>query len=54
MNILYLLVPFSVALVFLIGLFFWWALHNRQFDDLEAKGRQILEEDQDTQKNPDQ
>ncbi len=46
MNILYLLVPLSIFLVFLIGLLFWWALNNRQFDDLEAKGSQILEEEE--------
>lgn len=46
MTILYLLIPVSILLVFLIGLLFWWALNNRQFDDLEAKGSQILEEDE--------
>ncbi len=42
---LYLLVPLSVALVFLIGWVFWRALHGGQFDDLERPGYSILEDD---------
>jgi len=44
MNILYLLVPISVFLVFATGLVFWWALNNRQFDGLDAAGGRILED----------
>ena len=36
MEILYLLVPVSVVLVFAIGGVFWWALHHRQFEDLKG------------------
>ncbi len=46
MESLYVLVPLSVALVFLIGGVFWWALNSRQFDDLENQGETILQEDQ--------
>jgi cbb3-type cytochrome oxidase maturation protein len=42
---LYLLVPLSVALVFLIGWVFWRALHGGQFDDLERPAYSILEDD---------
>ena len=42
---LYLLVPLSVALVFLIGWVFWRALQGGQFDDLEKPGYSILEDD---------
>ena len=42
---LYLLVPLSVALVFLIGWVFWRALHGGQFDDLDKPGYAILEDD---------
>jgi len=42
---LYLLVPLSVALVFLIGWVFWRALHGGQFDDLDRPGYSILEDD---------
>jgi len=45
MDILYLLVPLSVALVFLIGAVFWWAVSNGQFDDLEGPAYRILMDD---------
>jgi cbb3-type cytochrome oxidase maturation protein len=45
MEILYLLVPLSVAMVFLIGAVFWFALASGQFDDLEGPGHRILGDD---------
>jgi cbb3-type cytochrome oxidase maturation protein len=42
MNILYLLIPISILLVFVIGLLFWWALNNRQFDGLDEAAVRIL------------
>ena len=45
MESLYLLVPLSVALVFLIGWVFWRALQSGQFDDLDRPGQSILEDD---------
>lgn len=45
MESLYLLVPLSVALVFLIGWVFWRALEDGQFDDLERPGQDILSDD---------
>jgi cbb3-type cytochrome oxidase maturation protein len=42
---LYLLVPLSVALVFLIGWVFWRALQSGQFDDLERPAHDILMDD---------
>ncbi len=45
MEILYLLVPLSVALVFLIGAVFWFALQSGQFDDLEGPALRILADD---------
>lgn len=44
MEILYLLVPLSVVLVFAIGGLFWWALNHRQFDDLDDAGERILDD----------
>jgi cbb3-type cytochrome oxidase maturation protein len=42
MDVLYLLIPLSVLLVFgLLGLFAW-ALARGQFDDLEREGARIL------------
>ena len=45
MEIVYLLIPLSVALVFLIGAVFWWALRRGQFDDLEGPAHRILMDD---------
>ncbi len=42
MEILYLLVPVSVVLVFVIGFIFWWFLKSGQFEDLEGPGYRIL------------
>ena len=42
MESLYLLVPLSVVLVFLIGWVFWRALESGQFDDLERPAHDIL------------
>ena len=42
MDILYLLVPLSVVLVFLIGAVFWFALQSGQFDDLEGPALRII------------
>ena len=43
MDSLYLLIPLSVVLVFIILGLFAWALHSGQFDDLEREGERILE-----------
>jgi cbb3-type cytochrome oxidase maturation protein len=53
MNILYLLVPISVLLVFVFGLLFWWALNNRQFDALDEAARRILEDPDTPASSPD-
>ena len=45
MDILYLLVPMSVLLVFALMALFRWALGAGQFDDLEREGERILLED---------
>jgi cbb3-type cytochrome oxidase maturation protein len=45
MDILYLLIPLSVVLVFLIGAVFWFALRSGQFDDLEGPGFKLLLDD---------
>ena len=46
MEIVYLLVPLSVVLVFLIGLVFWWALKSGQFEDMEGPAHRILMDDE--------
>jgi cbb3-type cytochrome oxidase maturation protein len=43
MDILFLLVPMSVLLVFALLALFRWALSAGQFDDLEREGERIFE-----------
>lgn len=45
MDILYLLIPLSVVLVFLIAGVFWWSVSNGQFEDLEGPAYRILMDD---------
>lgn len=45
MDILYLLIPLSVVLVFVIGLVFWWSVRSGQFDDLEGPAYRVLMDD---------
>jgi len=45
MDILYLLIPLSVALVFVIGAVFWLALRGGQFEDLESPGLDVVLDD---------
>ena len=45
MDILYLLLPISVLLVFGIIGVFWWALQSGQFDNIEREGERILRGD---------
>ena len=45
MDILYLLVPLSIVLVFVIGALFWWSLRSGQFDDMEGPAHRILMDD---------
>ncbi len=42
MDILYLLIPLSLLLVFVIGAIFWWALKSGQFEDMEGPAQRIL------------
>jgi cbb3-type cytochrome oxidase maturation protein len=45
MESLYLLIPVSVVLVFVIGLIFWWTLKSGQMEDLEGPAWRILMDD---------
>lgn len=45
MDILYLLIPLSLVLVFLIGVIFWWSLKSGQFEDLDGPGYRVLMDD---------
>lgn len=50
MEILYLLIPLSVVLVFVIGGAFWWSVTSGQFDDLDAPSHRILQDEDDARK----
>jgi len=45
MEILYLLIPITVLLAFLVLGIFAWALKGGQFESIEREGERILEED---------
>ncbi|MDQ7989466.1 MAG: cbb3-type cytochrome oxidase assembly protein CcoS [Candidatus Dactylopiibacterium sp.] len=42
---LYILVPLSVALVFVIAWLFWWSVRSGQFDDMEGPAFRVLMDD---------
>lgn len=42
MDVLYLLIPLSVALVLFVLAGLWWAVYRGQFDDLDQEGERIL------------
>ena len=46
MDILYLLIPVSVVIVFVIGVVFWWAISSGQFDELDREGGAVVEDDE--------
>ena len=48
MDALYLLIPLSVLLILGIGCVLAWSVLSGQFDDLDAEGRRILEENAST------
>jgi cbb3-type cytochrome oxidase maturation protein len=45
MTILYLLLPLSLLFVLAIGVAFWWAVFNGQYDDTDSAGTAILRDD---------
>ena len=50
MDSVFILIPISIVLAFVIGYFFWWSGKNGQFDDLEGPAHRILMDDDDTSK----
>jgi cbb3-type cytochrome oxidase maturation protein len=42
MESLYLLIPLSIALVFVVAIVFWWSVRSGQFEDLEGPGYRVL------------
>jgi cbb3-type cytochrome oxidase maturation protein len=45
MEILYLLVPLSVVLAFVIGAAFWMAVDGGQFEDLDTPALEVVADD---------
>ena len=45
MDILYLLIPLSIVLVFAIGAVFWMAIDGGQFDDLDGPALRVIADD---------
>lgn len=45
MEILYLLIPLSVVIVFFVLGGLWWAVNTGQFEELEMEGERILKTD---------
>lgn len=45
MDILYLLIPLSLVLVFAIAVIFWRSLKGGQFEDLEGPAYRVLMDD---------
>ena len=48
MESVFILIPISVILAFIIAYFFWWSGKNGQFDDLEGPAHRILMDDDST------
>ncbi|HQZ45678.1 MAG TPA: cbb3-type cytochrome oxidase assembly protein CcoS [Usitatibacteraceae bacterium] len=46
MDILYLLIPVSVAIALVIGAVFWWAMSSGQFDELDREAGAVVEDDE--------
>jgi len=42
---LLLLLPISILFVLVIGVVLWWAIFSGQFEDLDAAGESILQDD---------
>lgn len=47
MESLYILIPLSVVLVFVIGVIFWWSVRSGQYDDMEGPAYRMLMDDRD-------
>ena len=52
MDIIYVLVPLSLALLGIAVLIFFWAVKGGQFDDLDSPAHRILFDDDDHLKKP--
>lgn len=49
MEAIFVLVPVSVIIIFVVIVTFIWSVNHHQFDDLEKEAERILFEDQDSE-----
>ncbi|EGV34706.1 cbb3-type cytochrome oxidase assembly protein CcoS [Neisseria weaveri] len=54
MESVFILIPISIILAFIIAYFFWWSGKSGQFDDLEGPAHRILMDDDSTDRTPSQ
>jgi cbb3-type cytochrome oxidase maturation protein len=55
MESIYLLIPISIVLVFIIAALFWWSVRSGQFDDLEGPAHRVMmDSDASKRRNPQQ
>jgi len=52
LEILYLLIPLSIVLVFFIVAIFWWTVKSGQLDDLEGPAHRVILDDDRTHPSP--
>ena len=45
MEVMYLLIPISLLIVFGVIGVFWWALQSGQFDSVDREGERILHDE---------
>ncbi len=48
MSVLYLLIPIGIIFLLIAVLFFFWAIKNGQYDDMESQALKIVIEDHQT------
>ncbi len=51
MNIIYVLIPLSLILMSIAIYFFFWAVRNDQFDDLDTPALDVLDDDEPQRQN---
>jgi len=44
MESLFILIPTALVLAVLIGIALWWSATSGQFEDLEEKGRSVIDD----------
>lgn len=46
MNVIYLLIPITLGLLFIAIYFFFWAVGNDQFDNMDCPSKHIILDDE--------